>query len=151
LLQSTSYCRADRTILLRHSDCGGGGGIRLGTGKWRSKELFKEGKKTCSLRHQRLGAFPEMEYQIWKNTDLPREELEEISQKCGEMFTNQMLGGQSCFSLSFSLLHGRLIEILGNVPQLSRYLKFWKGTERSGLLSQRLNLTHIVGGTEWIL
>ncbi|GAA5979249.1 hypothetical protein JCM5350_006941 [Sporobolomyces pararoseus] len=76
----------------RCSDCGGGGGVRLGTGKWRSKELFKDGKKTCSLRHQRLGAFPEMEYQVWKNTDIPRDELEEVSEKCGEMFTNQMLG-----------------------------------------------------------
>ncbi|GAA5905204.1 uncharacterized protein JCM6883_006319 [Sporobolomyces salmoneus] len=76
----------------RCSDCGGGGGVRLGTGKWRSKELFKDGKKTCSLRHQRLGAFPEMEYQVWKNTDLPREELDEVSEKCGELFANQMLG-----------------------------------------------------------
>ncbi|GAA5947000.1 hypothetical protein JCM3765_002112 [Sporobolomyces pararoseus] len=76
----------------RCSDCGGGGGVRLGTGKWRSKELFKDGKKTCSLRHQRLGAFPEMEYQVWKNMDIPRDELEEVSEKCGEMFANQMLG-----------------------------------------------------------
>ncbi|GAA6061679.1 hypothetical protein JCM10212_005971 [Sporobolomyces blumeae] len=74
------------------SDCGGGGGVRLGTGKWRSKELFKDGKRTCSLRHQRLGAFPEMEYQVWKNTDIPRDEVDEISKKCGDMFANQMLG-----------------------------------------------------------
>ena len=47
--------------------------MRLGTGKWRSKELFKDGKRTCALRHQRLGAFPEMEYQVWKNTDIPRD------------------------------------------------------------------------------
>ncbi|GAA6018127.1 hypothetical protein JCM11491_003328 [Sporobolomyces phaffii] len=76
----------------RCSDCGGGGGVRLGTGKYRSKELFKDGKKTCSLRHQRLGAFPEMEYQVWRNTDLPKDELEEVSEKCGELFANQMLG-----------------------------------------------------------
>jgi hypothetical protein len=85
----------------RCSDCGGGGGVRLGTGKWRSKELFKDGKKTCSLRHQRLGAFPEMEYQVWKNTEIPRDELDEVSEKCGELFTNQMLGGESS-SLSIS-------------------------------------------------
>ncbi|GAA5876002.1 hypothetical protein JCM16303_006989 [Sporobolomyces ruberrimus] len=76
----------------RCSDCGGGGGVRLGTGKWRSKELFKDGKKTCSLKHQRLGAFPEMEYQVWRNTELPKDEVEEITDKCGELFTNQMLG-----------------------------------------------------------
>lgn len=91
--------RTDSNLLTSlYSDCGGGGGVRLGTGKWRSKELFKDGKKTCSLRHQRLGAFPEMEYQVWKNMDIPRDELEEVSEKCGEMFTNQMLGGKLALS-----------------------------------------------------
>jgi len=123
----------------------------LGTGKWRSKELFKEGKKTCSLRHQRLGAFPEMEYQVWKNTDLPRDELEEISQKCGEMFTNQMLGGKSHLSPSISLAREEMTDRVSPSPQLLRYLKFWKGTERFGRLSQKLNLTLTVDGWEWIL
>ncbi|RKO93084.1 hypothetical protein BDK51DRAFT_51455 [Blyttiomyces helicus] len=35
------------------SACGGGGKHR--TGKWRPRELFKEGRKTCSLSHERLG------------------------------------------------------------------------------------------------
>lgn len=44
----------------RCSDCGGGGGQRLGVGKWRSKELFVGDRKTCSLPHVRLGALSDM-------------------------------------------------------------------------------------------
>ncbi|RKO89332.1 hypothetical protein BDK51DRAFT_30692, partial [Blyttiomyces helicus] len=33
--------------------CGGGGRFR--TGKWRPRELFLVGRKTCSLQHERLG------------------------------------------------------------------------------------------------
>ncbi|KAI9013188.1 hypothetical protein BC832DRAFT_549013 [Gaertneriomyces semiglobifer] len=35
------------------SECGGGGTYR--TGKWRPKELFLPGRKTCSLSHERVG------------------------------------------------------------------------------------------------
>ncbi|GAA5918312.1 hypothetical protein JCM1841_002165 [Sporobolomyces salmonicolor] len=77
----------------RCTDCGGGGGARLGTGKWRSKQLFKDGKKTCCLRHQRLGAWQEMEYEVWRITDIPPSEVDELSSRCGEMFTNTMLAG----------------------------------------------------------
>ncbi|KAI8807781.1 hypothetical protein BJ742DRAFT_810760 [Cladochytrium replicatum] len=35
------------------SECGGGGRNR--TGKWRPKELFEKGRKTCSLPHIRIG------------------------------------------------------------------------------------------------
>lgn len=35
------------------SECGGGGKTR--TGKWRPKELFEPGRKTCSLPHIRIG------------------------------------------------------------------------------------------------
>ncbi|GAA5863714.1 hypothetical protein JCM1840_000113 [Sporobolomyces johnsonii] len=75
----------------RCTDCGGGGGARLGTGKWRSKELFKDGKKTCCLRHQRLGAWQEMEYEVWRITDIPPSEVDELSSRCREMFANTML------------------------------------------------------------
>lgn len=40
----------------RCSDCGGGGGNRIAVGKWRSKELFAAGRKTCELSHLRLGS-----------------------------------------------------------------------------------------------
>lgn len=39
----------------RCTDCGGGGGSRLGVGKWRCKELFSDGRRTCVLSHQRQG------------------------------------------------------------------------------------------------
>ncbi|RKO88693.1 hypothetical protein BDK51DRAFT_50383 [Blyttiomyces helicus] len=35
------------------SECGGGGKFR--TGKWRPKEVFEAGRKTCKLSHQRIG------------------------------------------------------------------------------------------------
>lgn len=44
----------------RCSDCGGGGGLRLGVGKWRSKQLFRVDRKTCKLSHTRLGALSDM-------------------------------------------------------------------------------------------
>ena len=33
--------------------CGGGGGSRIGIGKWRMKQVFPPGRKTCSLSHNR--------------------------------------------------------------------------------------------------
>ncbi|GAA5850254.1 hypothetical protein JCM8547_001062 [Rhodosporidiobolus lusitaniae] len=77
----------------RCSDCGGGGGSRSGTGKWRSKELFPQGRKTCSLSHQRLGAFPDMVYDVVPVASIPKDEIDEISSQCGLMFKNQMLAG----------------------------------------------------------
>ncbi|RKO89315.1 hypothetical protein BDK51DRAFT_27866, partial [Blyttiomyces helicus] len=32
-----------------------GGGSRFRTGKWRPKELFEDGRRTCSLSHRRIG------------------------------------------------------------------------------------------------
>ncbi len=46
---------------MRCSDCGGGGGSRLGAGKWRCRELFVPGRKTCKLSHDRLGNLTEMD------------------------------------------------------------------------------------------
>ncbi|GAA6032858.1 hypothetical protein JCM8097_000832 [Rhodosporidiobolus ruineniae] len=75
----------------RCTDCGGGGGTRAGTGKWRSKELFPAGRKTCCLKHQRLGAFPDMTYEVWNVRDIPHDEFDELSEACGQIFRNQML------------------------------------------------------------
>ncbi|BGP44761.1 hypothetical protein JCM10450v2_000575 [Rhodotorula kratochvilovae] len=77
----------------RCSDCGGGGGSRAGTGKWRCAQLFPPGRKTCCLNHQRLGAFPAMEYTVWRNSDIPAAEVGEISSLCEAMFRNSMLAG----------------------------------------------------------
>ncbi|KAG8942917.1 hypothetical protein FRC04_003317 [Tulasnella sp. 424] len=48
----------------RCSDCGGGSG-RVGVGKWRAKELFENGRKTCKLPHVRVGG-GELELSVWE-------------------------------------------------------------------------------------
>ncbi len=48
----------------RCSDCGGGSG-RVGVGKWRAKELFENGRKTCRLPHVRVGG-GELELGVWE-------------------------------------------------------------------------------------
>ncbi|KAM0755380.1 hypothetical protein T439DRAFT_375755 [Meredithblackwellia eburnea MCA 4105] len=60
----------------RCSDCGGGGGQRLGVGKWRCWQIFPEGRKTCQLSHLRLGNVDEMRNDIWAIADIPTAELE---------------------------------------------------------------------------
>ncbi|GAA5887708.1 hypothetical protein JCM6882_001504 [Rhodosporidiobolus microsporus] len=77
----------------RCTDCGGGGGTRAGTGKWRCKELFLDGRKTCCLSHQRLGAFPDMNYEVWNIRDIPGDEVDDLSERCERIFRNQMLAG----------------------------------------------------------
>ncbi|GAA5914207.1 hypothetical protein JCM8208_001518 [Rhodotorula glutinis] len=86
-------CAACDAKYKRCSDCGGGGGSRAGTGKWRCAELFPPQRKTCSLKHQRLGAFPAMEYSVYRITDIPRDEVDEISDTLKSMFVNGMLAG----------------------------------------------------------
>jgi hypothetical protein len=49
------------------SECGGGGKQR--TGKWRPRELFEQGRRTCSLPHIRVGA-AELHYKV-----IPVEEI----------------------------------------------------------------------------
>ncbi|KAI9017685.1 hypothetical protein BC832DRAFT_588938 [Gaertneriomyces semiglobifer] len=46
------------------TECGGGGTFR--TGKWRPRELFPKGRKTCSLSHLRVGSNAKMEIYVWK-------------------------------------------------------------------------------------
>ncbi|GAA5976773.1 hypothetical protein JCM11641_000867 [Rhodosporidiobolus odoratus] len=75
----------------RCTDCGGGGGTRAGTGKWRSKELFLAGRKTCCLNHQRLGSFVDMSYDIYNVRDIPADEVSDVSERCRRIFSNQML------------------------------------------------------------
>lgn len=96
-------CLSCSTKYRRCSDCGGGGGARLGVGKWRSRELFFEGRKTCRLSHLRLGLLSDMCYDIWRVGDIPREELEDVVEKCGGVFQNTMLAGASLppFALQF--------------------------------------------------
>jgi hypothetical protein len=66
------------------SECGGGGKQR--TGKWRPKELFEQGRRTCSLPHIRVGS-AEIHYKV-----VPVEELtSEILQGIQDVFFDCML------------------------------------------------------------
>ncbi|SCZ94463.1 BZ3500_MvSof-1268-A1-R1_Chr12-2g03915 [Microbotryum saponariae] len=62
----------------RCSDCGGGGGGRVGIGKWRCKELFRDGRRNCSLSHVRQGPHDVQAYEIWSTSQVPPEELDSM-------------------------------------------------------------------------
>ncbi|KAM0748144.1 hypothetical protein T439DRAFT_75196 [Meredithblackwellia eburnea MCA 4105] len=77
----------------RCSDCGGGGGVRLGVGKWRSRELFPEGRKTCKLSHLRLGSLNDMWYDVWPVCELPKIQVEGLVGACRDLYTHNMYAG----------------------------------------------------------
>jgi hypothetical protein len=57
------------------SECGGGGKQR--TGKWRPRELFEQGRRTCSLPHIRVGT-AEVHYKAIKVEELTPDILQGI-------------------------------------------------------------------------
>ncbi|KZO95907.1 hypothetical protein CALVIDRAFT_564198 [Calocera viscosa TUFC12733] len=71
---SEVVCLACTEKYQRCSDCGGGSG-RAGAGKWRCKELFDEGRKTCNLSHARLGT-GDLEMASWDITDQLRGDVQ---------------------------------------------------------------------------
>ncbi|KAM0790485.1 hypothetical protein ACM66B_003360 [Microbotryomycetes sp. NB124-2] len=71
---------------LRCSDCGGGGGNR-GVGRWRAKEMFPEGRRTCGLPHVRIGTLNDMTYDVWPITTIPRAQLPKLIELCRELYT----------------------------------------------------------------
>ncbi|SCV74771.1 BQ2448_7800 [Microbotryum intermedium] len=54
----------------RCTDCGSRFSPRVGTGKWRVKELFADGKRSCSLPH-RTFILEDTTYDTWRVSDLP--------------------------------------------------------------------------------
>ncbi|KAL7412851.1 hypothetical protein BDY24DRAFT_391298 [Mrakia frigida] len=75
----------------RCTDCGGGGGGRVGIGKWRCKELFLQGRKTCSLAHTRIGAAP-LELGVWEISELNSLGVtEEVVRHCERMWMDRTL------------------------------------------------------------
>ncbi|GAA95728.1 uncharacterized protein L969DRAFT_615790 [Mixia osmundae IAM 14324] len=58
-----TICTRCRSLYQRCSDCGGGGGASR-SGRWRAKELFTPGKKTCLLGHQRYAHMTDIDYDI---------------------------------------------------------------------------------------
>ncbi|KAJ3272087.1 hypothetical protein HDV01_005952 [Terramyces sp. JEL0728] len=57
------------------SECGGGGKQR--TGKWRPRELFEQGRRTCSLPHIRVGT-AELHYKVIRANELTSDILQGI-------------------------------------------------------------------------
>ncbi|BGP11446.1 hypothetical protein JCM10049v2_007353 [Rhodotorula toruloides] len=75
----------------RCSDCGGGGGSK-GVGRWRCKEMFPIGRRTCQLSHSRIGTVNEMDYDIWTVASIPAERITEVVDICRELYFGQLLG-----------------------------------------------------------
>lgn len=72
------------------SDCGGGGG-RLTPGRWRSKELFPDGRKTCRLSHARNPALGEVSINVLPVALIPADELENLERQCRAIYFNTRL------------------------------------------------------------
>ncbi|SCZ89968.1 BZ3500_MvSof-1268-A1-R1_Chr1-3g01696 [Microbotryum saponariae] len=75
----------------RCSDCGGGGGTK-GVGRWRARELFPGGRRTCQLSHARQGSLSEMSYDVWPITSLPPDQLPDLVAMCRELYMLHVLG-----------------------------------------------------------
>ncbi|GAA5820923.1 hypothetical protein JCM11251_001879 [Rhodosporidiobolus azoricus] len=76
---------------MRCSDCGGGGGQK-GVGRWRSKEVFTKGRKTCMLSHTRLGTVNEMDYDVFPISRLSRQDQLDVVEHCRELYNTTLLG-----------------------------------------------------------
>lgn len=75
----------------RCTDCGGGGGPRVGIGKWRLKQVFQVGRKTCSLSHNRLGDRPREIGVHVTPSDFTPEQLKEVIARCKTLWTEKTL------------------------------------------------------------
>ncbi|GAA5962645.1 hypothetical protein JCM3765_006875 [Sporobolomyces pararoseus] len=73
----------------RCSDDGGGGG-RLGVGKWRCKELFEEGRKNCSFSHARMGPIQDLIYDTHSMNSIGQD-LARLETTCFEFYRNSVL------------------------------------------------------------
>ncbi|KNZ50747.1 hypothetical protein VP01_425g2 [Puccinia sorghi] len=75
----------------RCTDCGGGGGSRLGVGKWRCKELFSDGRRTCILSHQRKGASNDVITTVWRVRQLTENpELDTLAGQLQELVKHSL-------------------------------------------------------------
>ncbi len=72
------------------SDCGGGGG-RLTPGRWRCKELFPQGRRTCQLSHARNPPLNEITYHVLPIVSLGGEVLEDLKANCRQLYFNTRL------------------------------------------------------------
>ncbi len=75
----------------RCTDCGGGGGPRVGIGKWRLKQVFLPGRKTCSLSHNRVGDRPKEIGVHCPQIDFTPDQLKEVLSRCHALWTEKTL------------------------------------------------------------
>ncbi|KAI5476938.1 mitochondrial import receptor subunit TOM40 [Pseudohyphozyma bogoriensis] len=84
-------CERCTRLYMPCSDCGGGGG-RLTSGRWRSKELFPQGRRTCRLSHFRFPALTQLTHEIHLIRDLQPVVLKDLERQCRELYFNSRLG-----------------------------------------------------------
>ncbi|GAA6039210.1 hypothetical protein JCM8097_000471 [Rhodosporidiobolus ruineniae] len=84
-------CAHCETRYMRCSDCGGGGGQK-GVGRWRCKEVFTNGRKTCMQSHTRLGTVNEMDYDVYPISSLSSTDASELVEHCRDLYYNTLLG-----------------------------------------------------------
>lgn len=75
----------------RCTDCGGGGGTRIGVGKWRSRLLFGEDRRSCNLSHIRLGSPDEMTYDVWAADEIDADELDKLVEMLKQLYLTSMI------------------------------------------------------------
>ncbi|BGP20144.1 hypothetical protein JCM10213_000771 [Rhodosporidiobolus nylandii] len=83
-------CAHCESRYMRCSDCGGGGGQK-GVGRWRCKEVFTNGRKTCFQPHTRIGTVNEMDYDIYTVSSLSRTDVFELVEHCRDLYYNTLL------------------------------------------------------------
>ncbi|KAI5478707.1 hypothetical protein MNV49_004632, partial [Pseudohyphozyma bogoriensis] len=84
-------CTSCSERFARCSDCGGGGGVKVGIGKWRAKEMFADGRATCIVSHLRLGTVEDMAFHVWPVADFRPDEAEELRALCRGLFFSTCL------------------------------------------------------------
>ncbi|BGO93491.1 hypothetical protein NBRC10512_004714 [Rhodotorula toruloides] len=76
------------------SDCGGGGG-RLTPGRWRCKELFPAGRRTCTLSHARNPPLSDIDYDVLRITEIDSAKLDALEARCRLVYWNTRLRTQA--------------------------------------------------------
>ncbi|ORY73869.1 hypothetical protein BCR35DRAFT_306984 [Leucosporidium creatinivorum] len=61
-------------------------------GRWRCKELFPGGRRTCILSHARNPTLAELSYEVLNITEIPLESLDGLEARCRQLFFNTRLG-----------------------------------------------------------
>ncbi|KAH6564963.1 hypothetical protein BASA50_008907 [Batrachochytrium salamandrivorans] len=85
LLRPEFVCKPCGDAYMFCSECGGGGKQR--TGKWRPRELFERGRRTCSLPHVRVGS-AQVNYQV---IDTAHDLLPDVMNGIQDVFYDCML------------------------------------------------------------